>query len=85
MKDWHLKKPYAQSVHLRGKGRNRREEVKMDVTSNDIMNLTIAFEKVQQNRNIGNGYVIRDAYREGILSALKIATDKYINQLKEQK
>lgn len=57
----------------------------MDVTSNDIMNLTIAFEKVQQNRNIGNGYAIGDAYREGILSALKIATDKYIKQLKEQK
>lgn len=56
----------------------------MNVTSNDIMNLTIAFEKVQQNRNIGNGYVIGDTYREGILMALKIATDKYINQLKEQ-
>lgn len=25
MKDWHLKKPYAQSVRLRWKGRNKRE------------------------------------------------------------
>lgn len=55
----------------------------MNVTSQDVLNLSIAFANINQNRNIENGYIISKMYRNKILEALEISCKKYINQVKE--
>lgn len=39
----------------------------MDVTSQDILNLTAAFEKLQANRHIGSGHDLNTKYRDLVL------------------
>lgn len=50
-------------------------------TSEDILNLAKAFEKIRQNRNLGGGYVLNEVYEDGILKAMKLATNRYIAEL----
>lgn len=50
-------------------------------TSEDILNLAKAFEKIRQNRNLGGGYVLNAQYEDGILKAMKLATNRYIEEL----
>lgn len=52
-----------------------------NITSEDILNLAKAFEKIRQNRNLGNGYVLNAQYEDGILKAMKLATNRYIEEL----
>lgn len=53
----------------------------MQVTSQDIFNLAVAFEKLQANKNLGNGYVINSEKIDKILNAIGRATDLYLSQL----
>ncbi len=57
----------------------------MDVTSQDILNLTAAFEKLQVNRHIRSGYELNTKYRDLVLRALEITTDRYLEQFSEKK
>ena len=57
----------------------------MDVTSQDILNLTAAFEKLQINRHIGSGYDLNTKYRDLVLRALEITTDRSVEQFSEKK
>lgn len=51
------------------------------VTSQDILNLISAYEKLINNRNIGRGYEIRDMYWKDVLEALGLATNQYIKEI----
>lgn len=55
------------------------------VTTQDILNLATAFAVIQRNKSLGNGWVIGEKYREGILDALEKITAKYSDQLKGDK
>ena len=56
----------------------------MDVTTQDILNLATSFEKLQVNRNLGNGYQIRESFRNRVLEALMETTERYLEQLKNE-
>ncbi len=55
----------------------------MEITSNDILNLANAYVAIQQNTNLGNGYVLSSSYRNDILYDLELATRLYRNQLEK--
>ena len=57
----------------------------MDVTSQDILNLTAAFEKLQANRHIGSGYDLNTKYRDLVLRALEATAARYLEQFSEKK
>ena len=54
----------------------------MNVTSQDILNLSIAFANINKNRNIEYGNEIQTRYRNKILEALEISCEEYIKQVK---
>lgn len=56
----------------------------MDVTTQDILNLATSFEKLQVNRNLGNGYQINESFRNRVLEALMETTKRYLEQLKNE-
>ena len=56
----------------------------MNVTSQDILNLSIAFANVNQNRNVEDGYIISKRYRIKILESLELSCEKYINQVNQK-
>lgn len=61
-----------------------REALKTKATSGDIFNLCKAFEAIQQNKNVGNGYELNVRYRDGILNALEKTTENYTRTIQQQ-
>lgn len=57
----------------------------MDVTAQDILNLTASFEKLQANRNLGNGYQLNKKYRDLVLEAIEETTKRYLKQLRNER
>ena len=53
----------------------------MEVTTQDVLNLATAFEKLQANRSLGNGCVVSSGKINKILYAIERATDTYLSQL----
>lgn len=53
----------------------------MDATTQDILNLAASFEKLQVNRDLGNGYRINKKYRDLVLEAIEETTKRYLKQL----
>ena len=53
----------------------------MEVTTQDILNLASAFEKLQVNKNLGNGLEVGLWKINKILSAIEKATNLYLSQL----
>ena len=55
----------------------------MDVTTQDILNLTASIEKLQVNKDVGGGYRLNEKYRDLVLDAIKETTERYLEQLKK--
>lgn len=53
----------------------------MDVTTQDILNLAASFEKLQVNRDLGNGYRLNEKFRNQVLEAIMETIKRYLKQL----
>lgn len=53
----------------------------MDVTAQDILDLTASFEKLQANRDLGDQYRLNKKYRDLVLEAIEETTKRYLKQL----
>ena len=53
----------------------------MDVTAQDILDLTASFEKLQANRDLGDNYRLNQKYRNLVLEAIEETTKRYLKQL----
>ena len=56
----------------------------MDVTTQDILNLAASFEKIQVNRDLGNGYQLNEKFRNLVLEAIMETTERYLKQLRNE-
>lgn len=56
----------------------------MDVTTQDILNLTASFEKLLTNSDLGYSCELNKKYRNLVLEAIEVTTKRYLKQLENE-